>query len=146
MKQWYKNNWRNKAVITPNSFEYLILVVSDSKSFFLCGAGEDLSESLGQQEIKPVDLKKNQLWIFFGRADAETLMLWPPDAKNWLTGKEPDAGKDWGKEEEGVTEDEIVGWHHRLNGHEFKQILGDGEGEGSLACCGSWGHKELDTT
>ena len=79
--------------------------------------------------------------------DAEALILWPPDAKSWLTGKDPDAGKDWGQEGKGVAEDEMVGWHNWLNGQEFEQILGDGEGEqGSLLCCSSWGCKESDTT
>ena len=72
--------------------------------------------------------------------------LWPPDAKIWLIGKDPDAGKDWGQEEKGTTEDEMVGWHHRLDGHGFWWTLGAGDGQGGLACCGSWGHKESDTT
>ena len=78
--------------------------------------------------------------------ETEAPILWPPDAKNWLVGKDPDAGKDWRQEEKGMTEDEIVGWHHQLNGHEFEQALGDGEGQGSLASCSQWGPKELDTT
>ena len=99
-------------------------------------------------KIKPVDPKGNQYWIFIGRTDveAETPILWPPDMKNWLIGKDPDAGKDWRREEKGSTEDEIVGWHHRLNGHEFEQALRVGDGQGSLACCSPWGHKESDTT
>ena len=85
--------------------------------------------------------------IFIGRTDAESEapILWPPDAKNWLIGKDPDAGIDW-RWEKGTTADEMVGWHHQLDGHEFEQILGDGEGQGSLACCSPWGHKESDTT
>ena len=89
---------------------------------------------LDSKEIKPVHPKGNQSWKFTGRTDAEaeTPVLWPPDVKNWLIGKDPDAGKDWGREEKGMTEDEMVGWHHRLNGHEFKQSQGDeGEGQGS---------------
>ena len=95
------------------------------------------------QEIKPVNPKRNQPWIFIGRTDAEaeTLILWPPDGKSCLIGKDPDAGKDWRREEKGMTEDEMVGWHHQLNGHEFEQTLGDGEGLGSLACCSPWGHR-----
>ena len=87
-------------------------------------------------------------WIFIGRTDAEaeTPILWPPDARNWLSGKDPDAGKDWRQEEKGTTEDEMVGWHHWLDGHEFEQTPGAGEGQGNLACCSPWGHKELDTT
>ena len=90
--------------------------------------------------------KGNQSWIFIGRTDAEaeTPILWPPDAKKWLIGKDPDAGKDWRQEEKRTTEDEMVGWHHRLNGHEFEQTLGVGDGQGSLACCSPWGCKESD--
>ena len=73
-------------------------------------------------------------------------ILWPPDVKNWLIGKDPDAAKDWGQEEKGTTEDEMVGWHHRLNGHGFGWTPGVGDGQGGLACCGSWGRKESDTT
>ena len=79
------------------------------------------------------------------RLDAEAPILWPPDVKCWLTGKDPDAGKDWGQEEKGATEDEMVGWHHQLNGHEFEQTLGDTEGEASLECCSPWGHKKSGT-
>ena len=113
-----------------------------------CGIGEDSWEPLGCKEIKPVNPKRNQSWIFIGRTDdeAEAPLLWPPDAKNWLAEKDPDAGKDWRQEEKGMTEDEMVGWHHRLNGHGFEQASGYGEGQGSLACCSSWGCKELDTT
>ena len=100
-----------------------------------CGVGEDSWESLGWQG--------DQSWIFSGRTDveAETPILWPPDVKNWLIGKDPDPGKDWGQEEKGMTEDEMVGWHHWLNGHEFEQTLGDGDGQGSLACCSLWGRR-----
>ena len=98
--------------------------------------------------VKPVDPKGNQSWIFIGRTDdeAEAPILWPPDAKSWLIRKDSDAGKDWGQEEKWVAEDEMVGWHHQLNGHEFEQALGDGEGQGSLAYCSPWGCKELDMT
>ena len=87
-------------------------------------------------------------YIFIGRTDveAETPILWPPHPKNWLTGKDPEAGKDWGQEEKGMTQDEMVGWHHQLDGHEFEQAPGSGDGQGSLACCGPWGRKESDTT
>ena len=107
-----------------------------------------LESPLDSKEIQPVQLKGNQSWIFIGRTDAkaEALTLWPPDVKSQLTGKDPDAGKDWGKEEKGVTEDEMVGWHHWLNGHEFEQTQGDSEGQGSLTCCSLWGYKESDTT
>ena len=98
-----------------------------------------LESPLDCKEIKPVNLKGNQTWIFIGRTDAEAEVpiLWPPYAKSRLIGKDPDAGKDWGREEKGITEDEAVGWHHRLNEPEFEQTLGDGEGQGSLACCSS---------
>ena len=78
--------------------------------------------------------------------EAETPILWPPDVKSWLLWKDPDAGKDWGQEEKGITEDEMFGWHHQLNGHWFGWTLGVGDGQGGLACCNSWGHKESDTT
>ena len=89
-----------------------------------------------------------QSWIFIGRTDAEveTPILWPPDAKSWLIWKDPDAGKDWGQEEKGMTVDEMVGWHHWLNGHEFEQTPGNSEGQGRLVCCSPWGCKELDMT
>ena len=92
--------------------------------------------------------KGNQSWIFIGSTDAEaeTAILWPPDAKNWLIGKDPDAGKDWRWEEKGTTEDETVGWHHPLDGHEFEQAPGAGDGQGGLVCCSPWGCKESDTT
>ena len=92
--------------------------------------------------------KGDQSWVFIGRTDAkaETPVLWPPHAKSWLIGKDPDAGRDWGQEETGMTEDEMAGWHHQLNGRESEWTLGVGDGQGGLACCDSWGCKELDTT
>ena len=98
------------------------------------------------KKINLVNPKGNQSWIFIGRTDAvaEAPILWSPDVKNWLFGKDPDAGKDW-MQEKGATENEIVGWHHQLNGHEFEQIPGDGEGQGSLVCCSPWSCKESDT-
>ena len=96
-----------------------------------------LKSTLNSKEVKPVNPKGNQPWIFIGSTDAEAEapILWPPETKNWLTGKDPGAGKDWGQEEKWATEDEMVGWHHWLNGHEFEQAPGDGEGQGSLVCC-----------
>ena len=96
-------------------------------------------------KIKPVNPKGNQSWIFIGKTDAEaeTPILWPPDAKNWLIGKDLEAGKDWGQKK-GTTEDKMIGWHHRLNRHEFVQILGAGVGQGGLVCYRPWGHKESD--
>ena len=107
-----------------------------------------LESPLDCKEIKPVHPKGNQSWILIGRTDAEagTPVLWLPDAKNWLTGKDPDAGKDWRQEEKGVTEDEMVIWHHWLAGHEFEQTPQVGDGQGGLACCSPWGFKQLDTT
>ena len=99
-------------------------------------------------EIKSVNPKGNQPWLFTGRTDAEAEapILWPPDEKSWLTGKDSDAGKEWRQKETGVAEDEMVREHHRLDGHEFEQTLGDSGGQRSLACCSPWGCKELDTT
>ena len=118
-----------------------------------CGVGEDSWEFLDFMEINPVNPKGNQSWLFIGRTDADTPILWPPDAKNWLIGKNPDAGKDWRQEEKGTTEDEMVGLHAWLDailgmslGHEFDQTLGVGDGQGSLACCIPWGCKESHTT
>ena len=107
-----------------------------------------LENPLDCKEIKPVNPRGNQPWKFAGRTDAEAEapILWPPDAKSWLTAKDSDAGEDWEQEEEGATEEEIVGWPHRLNGHEFEQILGDSEGQGSLACYSPWYHKGSDMT
>ena len=105
-----------------------------------------LKSPLDSKEIKPVNHKGNQPWKFIGKTDDEAPILWPSDSKWRLTGKDPDAGTDWGKEEKVVKEDEMIGWHHWLRGLELEQTLGDGEGQGSLACCSSWGHKESDTT
>ena len=107
-----------------------------------------LESPLDCKEIKPVNPKGNQPWIFTGRTDAEAEapILWPPDAKNRLIGKDPEAEKDWRQEEKGMTEDEMVGWHHWFDGHEFGKVLGVGDGQGSLAGCSPWGCKELDTT
>ena len=107
-----------------------------------------LESPLDKKEIKPVNPKGNQSWIFTGRTDAETeaSILWPPDSKSQFIGKSPDAGKAWKQEEKSMTEDEMVVWHHWLNVHEFEQALGDGDGQGSLACCSPWDHKKLDMT
>ena len=106
-----------------------------------------LESPLDCKEIQPVHPKGNQSWLYIGRteAEAETPILWPPDAKNWLIGKDPNVGKDW-RQEKGMTEDEMVGWGHWLYGHEFQQALGVGDGQGSLVCCSPWGCKESDTT
>ena len=112
-----------------------------------CGVGEDSWESLGLQR-DPVHSKGDQPWVFFVKNDAkaETPVLWPPHEKSWLIGKDPDARRDWGQEEKGTTEDEMAGWHHWLDRHESEWPPGVGDGQGGLACCDSWGHKESDTT
>ena len=106
-----------------------------------------LESPLDYREIQSVNPKGNQSWIFIGwtDAEAETPVLWPPDVKNWLFRKDSDAGKDW-RQEKGMTEDEMVGWHHWLDGHEFEQAWGVGDGQGSLSCYSPWDHKESDTT
>ena len=107
-----------------------------------------LESPLDCKEIQPVHPKGGQSWVFIGRTDveAETPVLWPLDAKSWLIGKDPHAGKDWRQEKKGTTEDEMVGWHQWLDGLGFGWTLGVGDGQGGLACCDSWGCKELDTT
>ena len=107
-----------------------------------------LESPLDCKETQPVHPEGDQSWVFNGRADVEAEMpiLWPPDAKSWLIWKDPDAGKDWEQEEKGTTEDEMVGWHHRLNGHGFGWTPAVGDEQGGLACCGSWGHNDSDWT
>ena len=109
---------------------------------------DSLESPLNYKDIKPVHPKGNQSWIFIGRTNAEdeAPILWPPDVKNWLIRKYTDTGKEWRQEEKGTTEDAMVEWHHQLNGHEFEQAPGPGDGQGSLACCSPWGCKELDMT
>ena len=116
--------------------------------FWTVGPEKILESPLHCKEIKPVNPKGNQPWILIGRTDAEAEapILWPPDVKSWLTVKDLDAGKDWGQEEKGAIEDEMVGWYHGLNGHEFEQTPGDHEGWGGLACCSPWGCKESEMT
>ena len=127
----YKESW------TPNNWCFWTVVLQKT-----------LESPLDFKEIKPVNPKGNQSWIFTGRVDAEAeaLIFWPPDTKNWLFGKDPDAGKGWGQKEKGAREDELVGWHHWLNGHESEQTPRGREGQGSLAFCSPRGWKELDTT
>ena len=106
-----------------------------------------LESPLDCKEVQPVHPKGDQSWVSIGRTDAkaETPMLWLPHVKSWLNGKDPDAGRDWGQEEKGTTEDEMTGCHHRLDGHEFEWTPGVSDGQGGLACCDSWGHKESNT-
>ena len=116
--------------------------------FWTVALEKTLKSPLDWKEIQPVHPKGNQSWIFIGRTDVETEnpILWPPDVKNWLIWKDPDAGKDWRQEEKGTTDDEMVGCHHQLDGHEFEQAPGVGDGQGGLVCCSAWGRKESDTT
>ena len=109
---------------------------------------KNFESPLNCKEMKSVNPKGNQSWTFIGRTDveAEARILWPPDAINWLIGKDPDIGKDWRQEEKGMSKHVMVGWHHRFHGHEFEQTSGVGDGQGNLVCCSPWGRKELDTT
>ena len=113
-----------------------------------CGTVEDSWEPLDSKEMKPVNSKGNQPWIVIESTDAEgeAPLLWPPNVKTWLSWKDPDVGKDWGQEEKGMTEDEMVRWHQWLNRHEFEQAPGIGDGQGGLVCDSQWGHKKLDVT
>ena len=115
--------------------------------FWIMVLEKTLESPLDCKEIQPFYPNRHESCILIGRTDAEaeTPILWPPDVKNWLIGKVPDAGKDW-RWEKWMTEDEMVGWHHLLNGHEFEQVPGVGDGQGSLACCSPWGYNESDTT
>ena len=132
----------------PNKTNTRYHLYVEDLSFWTVVLEKTLESPLECKEIQPVHPKGDQSWVFIGRTDAEaeTPILWPPHAKSWLTGKDPDAGRDWGQEEKGTTEDEMAGWHHRLDGHEFEWTPGVGDGQGGLVCCDSWGRKELDTT
>ena len=121
---WASKNWCFQTVVLEKTFE----------------------SPLDSKEIKSINSKGDQPWIIIGRTDVKAPVLCPPDAKSWLIGKDPDAGKDWRQEEKGTTEDEMVRWHHRLNGRELEQTPGDDEGQGGLLCFSSWGCKESDTT
>ena len=125
-ESWAQKNWCFSTVLLEKTLESLL----DCK------------------EIQPAHPKADQSWVLIGRTDVEavTPIFRPPDAKSWLIWKDPDAGKDWRQEEKGMTEDEMVGWHHWLNGHEFERTWGASNGQGGLACCSPWGHKELDMT
>ena len=116
--------------------------------FWIVVLEKTLESPLDCKEIQPVHSKGDQAWVFIGRTDAkaETPILWPPHAKSWLIGKDSDTGRDWGQEEKGMTEYEMAGWPHWLDGHESEWTPGVGDGQGGLACCNSWGRKELDMT
>ena len=120
--------------------------VLKNRCFWTVVLENTIESHLENKEIKLVNLKGNQPWIFSGKTDAEAEapIFWPSDANSWLIGKDPDAGKYWRQKVKRETEDEMAGWHHLFNGHELGQTPGDGEGQGSLACCSPWGHKELD--
>ena len=121
-ESWAPKNWCFRTVVLENTLESPL-------------------------DCKEIHSKGDQSWVFIGRtvAEAETPVLWPPQVKSWLIGKDSDAGRDWGQEEKGTTEDEMAGWHHWLDGLEFEWTPGDGDGQGGLVCCDSWGRKESDT-
>ena len=136
-KNLYSASYLVKAMFFPVAMygcDYKESWVLKNWCFWTMVLEKTLESLLDCKEIQPVHPKGNQVWIFIGRTDAEaeTPILWPPDAKNWLIGKDPDAGKDWRQKEKGAAEDEMVGWHHLLNGHDFEQALGVGDGQGSL--------------
>ena len=139
---------QHKSIIITYMTKLSFITSYLKKCFWTMMLEKALKSPLDWKEIKPVNPKGNQSWIFIGRTDTETEapILWPPNAKNWLNGKDPEAGKDWSQEEKGMTEEEMVGWHHQLDGHEFEQALGVGDRQGGLACCSPWGHKESDMT
>ena len=150
-ESWVPKNW----CFWTSSFIMLMNIVQNAQwwtfwtsMIFFIGVEEDSWRPLDCKDIKPVNPKGNKSWIFTGKTDAEaeTPILWPPDVKNWLIGKEPDAGKDWRWEEKGTTEDGMVGRHHWFNGHEFEQAPGNSEGERNLACCCPWDCNESNTT
>ena len=137
-------------MITNNHKWHHIILSWASKNwwFWTVVLEKTLESPLDCKEIQPVYPKGNQSWIFIGKIDveAETPILWPLDANNWLFEEDPDAGKDWRQEDKGTTEEEMAGWHHWFNGHEFEQTLENGDGQGGLACCSPWARKESDMT
>ena len=134
---------------TQHAWLHLILITTLRSDQLLSVALQETLESpLDSKEIQPVHPKGDQSWLCIGSTDveAEAPILWPPDAKSWLTGKDSDVGSAWGQEETGTTEDEMAGWHHGLDGRESEWTLGVGDWQGGLACCDSWGRKKLDVT
>ena len=156
LKKWKKSssvplNSKNYFWIFSCTFQILskfTIVVYISLCFWTVVLEKTLESPLDCKEIQPVHAEGDQPWDFFGRNDAkaETPVLWPPHVNSWLIGKDSDAGRDWGQEEKGTTEDEMAGWHHRFDGHESEWTPGVGDGQGGLVCCDSWGCKESDTT
>ena len=122
------------------------MLSTEESMFWTVVLDKTLESPLVCKEIKPVNPKGNKFWILIARTDVETAILWPPDAKSWLIGKDPDAGKDWRQEQKGMAEDKVVRWHYQIDGHEFEQAPGFGDGQGSLACCSPWSHKEMNMT
>ena len=140
-----------KAMVFPvvmRELDYKEIWALKNWCFWTVVFEKTLESHLDCKEIKPVHPKGDQSWVFIGRTDveAEAAIIWPPDGKNSLIGKDPDAGKDWKQEEKGATKDEMAGWHDWLSGHEFESTPVDSEGQGCLACCNSWDRKESDTT
>ena len=147
------NSFKTKAMVFPVVMYGCELDCEESWvpknwCFWTVVLEKTLESPLDCKEMQPVHPKGDQSWMFIGRTDteAETPVLWPWHVKSWLIGKHPGAGRDWGQEEKGMTEDEMAGWHHWLDGCESEWTLGAGDGQGGLACCNSWGRKELDTT
>ena len=139
-----KSQWLLIGVLANSMLALAVVILY---CFWTVVLEKTLESPLDCKEIQPVH-SEDQPWVFIGRNDAkaETPILWPPHAKSWLIGKDSDAGRDWGQEEKGMTEDEMADWHHRLDGREFEWTPGDGDGQGGLVCCDSWGRKESDTT
>ena len=148
---WQRSVWSNYGFSSSHvkmwELDHKEGGVLKNRYFWIVVLEKTLESSLDCKEIQRVHPKGNQSWIFIGRTDveAETPILWPPDRKSWLIWKDPDAGKDWGQEK-GMTEEEMVGWHHWQTGHGFGWTLGVGDGQGGLACCSPWGCKEWDMT
>ena len=139
-----------RAMVFPVMWEsdYKESWVPKNWCFWTVVLEKTLESPLNCRDIQPIYPKRNPSWIFIGRPDAEseTPIFWPPDTKNWLTAKDPDIAKNWRQDEKGMTEDEMVGWHHWLTAHESEETLGVGDGQGGLACCSPWGCKESNTT
>ena len=147
LTQFFELRLRLKIFVKENC-PHLLSLAPKNWCFWTVVLEKTPESPLDCKEMQPVHPKGDQSWVFFGRTDveAETPILWPPHMKSWLIRKDPNAGKDWGQEEKGMTEDEMAGWHHRLDGHGFGWTLGVGDGQGGLVCCDSWGLKQSDTT